>query len=270
MPVVQGVHIIYTVRPGDALYSIARRFGSEVQLIEQTNALFPPITDPGLIYPGQVLLIPETGIGQRQEITYIVNPGDSLYTIGLRFSVTPDILAGLNPQITNINLIYADLPLEVPAFIYSVERGQSLYSISRELGVPMNAIIQANANRPGFSPDLLYEDYELIIPLPASRNILVRVPLPGSRIMPGQALEGIARAFEAVIHYQLIDDNRQSVISEKTLLVSEGAPAFGTFSSALRYERQPTTSSGELWVYARSARDGRIIDLVQVRVIIGE
>ena len=69
MPVVQGVHIIYTVRPGDALYSIARRFGSEVQLIEQTNALFPPITDPGLIYPGQVLLIPETGIGQRQEIT---------------------------------------------------------------------------------------------------------------------------------------------------------------------------------------------------------
>src|SRR5690606_11804407 len=156
MPVAEGVYIIYTVRPGDTLYSIAERFGSEVQLIEQTNAIYPPITDPGLIYPGQVLLIPETGIGQRDQISYIVNPGDSLYSIGLRFSATPDILVGLNPQITNADVIFADVPLEVPAFIYSVEPGDSLYGISRKLGVPMNDIIQANANRPAFSADLLF------------------------------------------------------------------------------------------------------------------
>lgn len=266
MPVAEGVYIIYTVRPGDTLYSIAERFGSEVQLIEQTNAIYPPITDPGLIYPGQVLLIPETGIGQRDQISYIVNPGDSLYSIGLRFSATPDILVGLNPQITNADVIFADVPLEVPAFIYSVEPGDSLYGISRKLGVPMNDIIQANANRPAFSADLLFQDYELIVPLPSSRNILIRVPLPGSMIVPGQALEGIARVFEATIYYQLFDENGVSVITEKFVTTSQGAPLFGTFSEALQFDQAPTTNAGQLWVYARSALDGRMIDLVQVKV----
>jgi len=268
MPVAEGTYTIYTVRPGDTLYSIARRYGSEVQLIEQTNALYPPITDPGLIYPGQVLLIPETGIGQREKISYIVRPGDSLYTIGLRFSATPDLLVGLNPQITDANVLFVDVPLDVPAFIYSVEQGQSLYRISQELGVPMNEIIQANAGRPGFSADVLYPNYELIVPLPSSRNILVYVPLPGSSIVPGQALEGIAREFEATIYYQLFDENGTSVITEKQLLVSEGAPLFGTFSTALQFDNEPTTSTGELWVYARSAVDGRMIDLVQVKVLL--
>jgi|HigsolmetaAR204D_1030405.scaffolds.fasta_scaffold00175_24 LysM repeat protein len=266
MPVVEGTYIIYTVRPGDTLYSIARRFGSEVRLIEQTNALFPPVTDPGLIYPGQVLLIPETGFGQRSRISYLVKPGDTLYSIGLRFSATPDLLAGMNPQITDLNVLFAGLPLEVPAFIYSVEMGQSLYRISRELGVPMNEIIQANAGRPGFSPDVLYPNYELIVPLPSSRNILVFVPLPGSVVTPGQALEGIARAFEATIYYQLFDERGTNVITEKVLTVSEGAPLFGTFSTALQFDNEPAASSGELWVYARSAVDNRIIDLVQVKV----
>lgn len=266
MPVMKGTYIIYTVRPGDTLYGIARRFGSEVQLIEQTNALYPPITDPGLIYPGQVLVIPETGIGQLERISYIVKPGDNLYTIGLRFSATPDLLVGLNPQITDMNLIYAGIPLEVPAFIYSVEQGESLYKISQKLGVTMNEIIQANADRPGFSPDVLYPNYELIVPLPSSRNILVRVPVPSTVITPGQALEGVARAFEATIYYQLFDENGTSVITEKFLTASIGAPQFGTFSTALQFDAQPTTSRGELWVYERSAVDGRMVDLVQVKV----
>jgi len=266
MPVAEGVHIIYTVRPGDSLYSIARRFGSEVQLIEQSNALYPPITDPGLIYPGQVLTIPETGVGQPRKISYIVNPGDSLYKIGLRFSATPDLLVGLNPQILDANVIIANVPLDVPAFIYSVERGQSLYRISRELGVPMNELIQANMGRPGFSADLLFEGFDLIVPLPSSRNIVVSEPLPGSTIMPGQALEGTARAFEGTLNYQLFDESGRNVITEKVLQVSVGAPQFGTFSTALQFDNQPTSPNGDLWVYARSAVDDRIIDLVQLRV----
>jgi LysM repeat protein len=266
MPVSEGVHIIYTVRPGDTLYSIARRFGSTVQLIEQSNALYPPITDPGMIYPGQVLTIPETGIGQPRKITYIINPGDSLYKIGQRFSATPDLLVGLNPQILDANVIIANVPLTVPAFIYSVEQGQSLYRISRELGVPMNELIRANQGRPGFSPELLFEGFELIVPLPSSSNIVVTAPLPGTSITSGQALEGTARAFEGTILYQLLDESGRHVIEEKPLTVSVGAPLYGTFSTAMQFDRPPTTSNGELWVYARSAVDDRIIDLVQVKV----
>jgi LysM repeat protein len=264
--IIEGTHYLYTIRPGDTLYAISQRFGSPIQLIEQTNALFPPITDPSLIYPGQLLVISETGISQRYAVSYIVSPGDTLYAIGQRFSATPDIMAGLNPQITNINLIYPGVPLNIPAFIYEVEAGDSLYQISHKLGIPLNQLIIANQGRPGFSPDVLYTGFRLIVPLPLSRNIVVFRPFPGTRIVPGHAIEGIARAFEAVINYQVRDDNGVIVTNERYMTTLAGAPAFGSFSTALVFDRAPTASAGELWVYSRSADDGRIIDLVQVRV----
>jgi len=266
LALLKGVHTIYTVMPGDTLYSIAARFGSAIQLLEQTNALFPPVTDPGLIYPGQVLVVPEAGLQQRDVVHYLIAPGDTLYAIGLRFSATPDVLVGLNPQIQNANVIYAGTTLAVPAAIYEVEAGQTLYGISRSLGIPLRELVSANRRRPGFSPDVLYPGYRLIVPLPSSANIVVLRPLPGSRIAPGQVVEGVARAFEATIQYRIIDDNGLQVTRERTITTTAGAPAFGTFSTTIQFDRQPGTGTGELWVYERSARDGSIINLVQVKV----
>lgn len=262
----EGVHYIYTVRPGDTLFSIASRFGSTVQLLAQTNALFDPVADPNLISPGQVLVISEVGLEQRTAVAYIIHPGDSLYTIGQRFSATPDLLIGMNPLIANANLIYPFTPLAVPALIYDVEAGETLYGISRSLGIPMNEIIQSNRNRPGFSPDLLFIGYRLIVPLPSSSNIVAFRPVPGAVVTPGLALEGIARAFEATILYQIVDDNGTVVTRERPITTSAGAPSFGSFSTAIVFDRQPSASAGELWVYARSAADGRIIDLVQIKI----
>jgi LysM repeat protein len=45
--------IIYTVKPGDTVYSIARRFGTYVRNIVEYNYL----TDPNLIHPGQHLVV---------------------------------------------------------------------------------------------------------------------------------------------------------------------------------------------------------------------
>ncbi len=266
MAIMEGVHYIYTVNPGDTLYSIAQRFGSTVNLIEQTNAIYPQITDPGLIYPGQVLAIPEAGVGQRDAVLAIIHAGDTLYGISRRYSATPDLLQGMNPLLTNPNLIYAGTPLAVPAVIYEVEAGDSLFRISRLLGIPMNAIIQANQGRPGFSPDVIYPNYHLIVPLPSSDNIVVFRPQPGSRVVPGQVMEGLARVFEANVNYQIRDDVGGIVADERYVTTSAGAPAFGTFSTPLLFDRRPATPGGELWVYARSAKDGAIIDLVQVKV----
>lgn len=262
----EGVHQIYTVRPGDTLYEIANRLGSTVPLLVETNALYPPITDPEMIRPGQVLVVSEVGLDQRSKVSYVIQTGDSLFTIGVRFSANPEMLVGMNPLISDAAVIYPDLPLEVPAIVYDVEEGDSLFGISRKLGIPMKEIVQANLKRPGFSTDLIYEGFRLIVPLPSSANIVVFRPLPGTRVQPGQAVEGLARAFEAVIHYQLLDDNGVIVTEEKTLTTSAGAPSYGSFGAALLFDRQPTSRSGELWIYARSARDGNIIDLVQVKV----
>lgn len=53
-----GGTVDYTVQPGDTLFKIATRFGTTVQAIVQSNG----ITNPNLIFPGQVLhIVPGTG-----------------------------------------------------------------------------------------------------------------------------------------------------------------------------------------------------------------
>jgi len=43
----------YTIRRGDTLYSIAKRYGTTVSNISRTNGIYPPYT----IYPGQRIQI---------------------------------------------------------------------------------------------------------------------------------------------------------------------------------------------------------------------
>jgi len=265
MPVSPGTHVMYTVRPGDTLYSIANQFGTSVDAIVQANALYPPITDPNLIFPGWKLLIRVPGMSQQSAVLHQVTEGDTFFRIAERYSVGLDLLLALNPTETPDILRVAQL-LYIPAFVYEVEQGDSLYRISRRLGIPMGELTRANAGRPGFSPDVIYPGYRLVIPLPSSTNIVVFEPLPGSRIASGQMLNGLARAFEANVLYQIRDAAGEIVAAERFVTASEGAPAYGQFQAGLSLDRPPSTSVGTLMVYTRSARDGSIQDLVEVLV----
>nr|WP_175989634.1 LysM peptidoglycan-binding domain-containing protein [Bacillus sp. Marseille-Q1617] len=263
MPTIHTKGFVYTVRPGNTLYSIAAQFGSTVTAIERANYLFPPVTDRGLIFPGDVLVVPTSAPSPL--MSYIVTAGDTLTAIAQTFDTHVDLLAGIN-NIENPGLIFVDQRLLVPAFSYKVVSGDTLYSISRRFGISVSDIETANAGRPGFQREVIWPDYHLIIPIPTSRNIFVTRPLPGTAINNGQLVEGYARVFEATVNYQLRDQNGVVVSNERFATANAGAPAYGFFSTALPFDRQPTSDSGELWVYSRSAKDGSIQDLVRIRV----
>lgn len=164
MPVAQGTFFIYTVRPGDTLYSIGQRLGSDVQRIEQLNALYPPFTDPGLIFPGQDFIVPYL-YNPANQVFYFIKPGDTLYEIATRFGSNIQQILRLNPQISNPDVIYSNTPVELPVRIYVVSSGDSLASIAGQFGLSIQQIIEVNRRRPGFSPDVLYPGYGLIIPV---------------------------------------------------------------------------------------------------------
>ncbi|MEB1808280.1 MAG: LysM peptidoglycan-binding domain-containing protein [Bacillaceae bacterium] len=264
MPIVRQTHVVYTVQPGDTLYSIAARFGSTILGIQRANQLIPPITDPGLIFHGWTLIIPVLAERPFRTI-YITAPTDSLFRIGQRFSAHTDLIAGVN-QLQDPNLIFVGQPLWAPAFVYEIEMGDTLFSISRRFQIPMANIIAANDGRPGFSLDLIYAGFLLLLPLPSTRNIVVIRPLPGDSIRGGDRIEGFARVFEANVLMQIQDDNGVVVSQERFTTALEGPPAYGYFFETVVFDRTPTTTGGQLWVYSRSAVDGSIIDLVQIRV----
>ena len=79
----------YTVRAGDSLWLIARRYGTTVDAIKSLNGL-----TSDLINVGQVLKIPASQSGGYTE--YTVRSGDTLWLISRRFDTTVDAIKSLN------------------------------------------------------------------------------------------------------------------------------------------------------------------------------
>ncbi len=118
----QSNYVQYTVVRGDNLFRISLRFGTTIASIVAAN---PSITNPNLIFAGQVLNIPTGGTPPTQpppteppppgqEQTYTVVRGDWLSTIAIRFGTTVSALVQRN-GIVNPNLIYPGQVLVIPA-----------------------------------------------------------------------------------------------------------------------------------------------------------
>jgi len=82
--------IYHTVQPGENLFRIALRYGTTVGAIVAANNL----PDSSSVRVGQELLIP--GSPPTGATTYVVQPGDTLYSIARRFGTTVETLATLN------------------------------------------------------------------------------------------------------------------------------------------------------------------------------
>jgi LysM repeat protein len=109
----------YTVQSGDWAYQIARKCGVSYQALVAAN----PSVNLGTVYAGQVLTIPgggaapsggSSGGGSPSGRTYVVKPGDTLYSIARNFGVTVAALASLNGIPAPYNNIYAGQVLQIP------------------------------------------------------------------------------------------------------------------------------------------------------------
>lgn len=96
---------IYTVQPGDSIYTIARKFNVPMQKVINDNGLNP---DQLLVIGQAIVIIPE-----RQ--AYTVKRGDSLYTIARRFNTSVDSIMAANPEITNPARIYPGQVINIPS-----------------------------------------------------------------------------------------------------------------------------------------------------------
>jgi LysM repeat protein len=118
---------VYVVRSGDTLGQIAFIYNVSVEDIMAANGL----TNPDILEVGQQLTIPEAGIADSptastptpstetpgepggQEIIHIVQAGDNLFRIGLRYGFTVDELAEYN-GIVDVNNLEVGQEIRIP------------------------------------------------------------------------------------------------------------------------------------------------------------
>lgn len=111
----------YTVKPGDTLNSIAKAF--ELATARQLLPINPQITNPDLIYPGQIIRIPKL----LPLTTYYVKPMDTLYLIINRYNqelmkyygtqITLNEVLAYNPTIVDTNRIYPGMVIFLPEIL---------------------------------------------------------------------------------------------------------------------------------------------------------
>lgn len=158
--------INYTVQRGDTLSEIASRYGTTVQEIASINN----ITNPNLIFPGQVLRILTNSTVNGSEtratgsITYTVQRGNTLSQIARSYGVTVSQIVEIN-NIQNPNLIFPGEKLRItdstnetlnPVLqnnYYTVRTGDTLSSIARRYGVTVQYLVNLNGIR---NPNLIY------------------------------------------------------------------------------------------------------------------
>lgn len=99
----------YTIKRGDTLWGIARRYGTSVQNLVQWNN----IKTPNLIYPGQRLILYGNYSSSNNKFSYYtVQRGDSLWRIARSYRTCPRRIARLN-GLRKANLIYPGLVLKI-------------------------------------------------------------------------------------------------------------------------------------------------------------
>ena len=138
---------LYIVQKGDTLYSISRKFNISVDTLKRLNKL-----NSNDIFVGQQLILVEPENPVEHDI-YIVKKGDSLWSISQKYNINVNDLIKLN-NLDNLTL-QINQQIKVPKQnieepptdneeIYIVKKGDTLWSISRELGISVNELKELN------------------------------------------------------------------------------------------------------------------------------
>lgn len=147
-PLVAGETVDYTVRRGDSLWMVARRFNTTVDALRAANGL-----SSNMLRPGQSLRV-QVG-GEAAFSLYTVRRGDSLWQIARRFGTTSLAIQQVNGLAST--RIRVGQELRVPGAggsgtgialaTYRVRPGDSLWDIARRHGSSTREIQNANGLR---------------------------------------------------------------------------------------------------------------------------
>jgi len=194
-------YAIYKVKKGDTLYSIAKKFGVDVQELKSFNNL-----KSEKIIEGQEIKIPAKGTvkKQRRETqeygTYVVQKGARLEHIAKKLGVSQRELEELNPELKGKWLTKGTV-VKVPKqeqkkekreekyAVYKIKKGGRLEHVAERLGVPKEELERLN---PELKGKWLSAGTEVKVPVKAEKKE-PKVPYKTYVVQRGAKLEHVAK-----------------------------------------------------------------------------
>lgn len=194
--------VVHVVRAGENLFRISLRYNTTVQAIMAANNLTSTT-----IYVGQHLSIPGSYTPPSgPSFTYVVRPGDTLYSIAWRYGTTVAAIARMN-GLVNPSYIYAGQRLRIPGsqpapkppkcgVWYTVRPGDTVSALALRYGTTVWAIVSANnlsnANHI-YVGQRLYIPCGRAVPAPGGNNCThITSPRPGSTLSGKVTVRGTA------------------------------------------------------------------------------
>ena len=164
----EDTNITYVVKKGDTLYFIATLYGVSVNDLKNSNNLSSDILSIGQeikIPSGESIITPSEDEIINQDNVYIVQIGDTLYSISRKFNVPVNDIK-INNNLTS-DLLKVGQVLNIPTSnisiddieVYKVNPGDSLYSLSKMYNTTIEDIKQLN----NLTSDILKVGQELQI-----------------------------------------------------------------------------------------------------------
>ena len=181
---------VYIVKKGDTLYSIAMANNTTVDELKKANNL-----TSNILSTGQLLKIPSALL---PESTYTVKKGDSLYSIANKYNTTVEELKRINNLTSNTLSIgqvlklpsdkVSDVDKEENTISYTVQKGDSLYSIARKYSTTIDKIKDLN----NLTTNLLSIGQVLLIPTDTNLETTYTV-------QKGDSLYSIAKKYDTTV-----------------------------------------------------------------------
>ena len=129
---------MYTVKAGDTLWSIAKRYNTTVEELMKLNNL-----NNDLLSIGKVLIIPTTKSMSTNTNMYTVKAGDTLWNIAKRYNTTVEELMNLNNL--NNDLIMIGRELILPnTNVHIVKAGDTLWNIAKRHNTTVENLMRLN------------------------------------------------------------------------------------------------------------------------------
>ena len=189
----------YTVQRGDTLWNIAKKFNTNVNEIKRLNNL-----KSNVLYVGQTLRVPEYYKAEDTNISYVVKRGDSLYSIARQYGVNVNDLKRINNLTSDLLSIGQIINIPSSTTIvtpseddiineentYIVQRGDTLWSISRKFGVSVDDIKNAN----NLTNEILTIGSTIIVPTGTNTNNIIVY-----KVKRGDSLWALAREYNTTI-----------------------------------------------------------------------